>query len=456
MFKKKLIRRSRKGVALIMSMIFLAVFAAFAVATSAMSGANLQIANNQHESNIAFANAESGLQVLRYWINNIVIDSTVSSSDYFTTVVSSLQTDLSNNSISNIVLGNDGVITPVTLDAANSTFSAKIEIDPGNSSAFLVSVTGNYGQLSRTVQISYNIANLYNPIFDYGLATKGPILFQGNPTITGINEFSEADIYIESLNDPTALHVTGNTNFDGDIDIGNEFGNAQFDRDVLIAGDHGQEAEDNHVFADAEPVEFPLTNTDHFRQYANGITIDSSTDLSGGMVLSNAIIAANTDPCFLGSVVINGILFVESPNVILFDRNAEINGMIVGDGDVDNPGSDSMIFNGNFFSNTFPADAAYDPIRSEIGSSMIVPGFSVELAGNFASLSGVMAVSGFHLSGNASALVKGSIINYSDSHTVIEGNATLNFDRSDGIQFPAGFESDKFLEYDASSWSMIY
>jgi len=91
-----------------------------------------------------------------------------------------------------------------------------------------------------------------------------------------------------------------------------------------------------------------------------------------------------------------------------------------------------------------------------LGSSLIVPGFAVELAGNFSSLGGVMAVSGFHLSGNADALVRGSIVNYSESDTVVLGNATLRFDRSGGTEVPAGFDNRRILECDSSSWSIVH
>jgi len=120
------------------------------------------------------------------------------------------------------------------------------------------------------------------------------------------------------------------------------------------------------------------------------------------------------------------------------------------------PGTDSIIIRGNFSSSTFPAGSDYDAIRSETGSSILAPSFALEFAGNFSSLAGVVAVSSFHISGNASALIKGSIVTYSENPTLVEGNPTLRFDRSGIIESPAGFQEKKSLVWDTSSWSMVY
>jgi hypothetical protein len=333
------------------------------------------------------------------------------------------------------------------------SFDGQIQIDSNDPAVLQCSVTGYSNAISRTITVEYDIGPYEFPIFNYGLATKGPLNFPGNPTVTAVNSAWEADIFVESLGSPVAVQVNGNTNFDGDIDIGNASASVDFDGDVLIAGDHGETAIDNHVTIGMESPEFPVPDTDRFRPYATGITIDSSTDTSDNMTLVNAHIEAGTNPCFEGNVKIQGILFIESPNIVVFNGNVEIEGLIVADGDVAHPGTNSLTFYGNFQSHSFPSDSEFDTIRSEIGSSMLAPGFAVELAGNFSSLGGVMAVSGFHLSGNAGAVVEGTILNYSESPTLVEGNATLNFDREDSTKIPAGFDLYRELHYNPSTYS---
>jgi hypothetical protein len=166
-------------------------------------------------------------------------------------------------------------------------------------------------------------------------------------------------------------------------------------------------------------------------------------------------IASGTNPVFEGSVTIEGILFIESPNKVTFGNNVALQGLIVADGDVHNPdpGTNRIDVLGNFASQAYPSDAEFDAIRQEEGSSIIAPGFATSFSGNFSTLEGVVAVSGAHFSGNMSASIKGTIINYAGSSTVIEGNATMDFDRANSVEIPAGFDLYRELDYEPSMYS---
>ena len=61
--------------------------------------------------------------------------------------------------------------------------------------------------------------------------------------------------------------------------------------------------------------------------------------------------------------------------------------------------------------------------------------------------------SGIHFSGNMNAQIKGSIINYANSSTLVEGNATMNFDRVGSVKIPAGFDLYRELDYEPASYS---
>lgn len=452
---RKIVYLKHRGAVLIISMIFVVIFSALAVSIATFSGTNVQLASNQHKVNCAFASAESGLEVMRYWLSRVTIPASTSPSNYLSTMATALQNDLANNNISNISLSYDGstiTLPSVTLASADD-MSFEAVTRQLDDDTVQMDVTGRNDQITRTIRVNYDIGPRQHPIFDYGLATKGPLQINGNPTMRGVNSTDEADIYIESANDNTALHVAGNTNFDGDISIGNENANVDFEGDILIGGDHGQEAIDNHVFTGVDPSEFPVPDTGHFLQYATGSDIGSSTDTSGNMTLVNRKILTVANPVFEGNVIIKGILFIEQSNTVTFNGNVSLRGIIVADGDVDEPGTDRITFLGNFETRPYPEGSDFDEIRSETGSSLLAPGFSANFAGNFASLGGVMAVSGAHFSGNVDARVEGTMISYSDSPVIIEGNPTLRFDRSDNIENPAGFESTKVLEFQPSSYS---
>ncbi len=454
--KKKSVRLNHRGAVLIISMIFVLIFSALAVSMATMSSTNIQLASNQHKVGCAIASTESGLETMRYWLNRVEFPSSTSQADYFGTIVGTLQTDLSANSITNVTVYNDGTIPPVALDSATGqAFEGEILIDANNTDILQVYATGG-NDITRTIRVQYDIQPYKYPIFDFGLATKGPVHFLGNPTVNGVNSNSEADIFIESSNNNLAMLVTGNSNFDGDISVSNSIANVALMGAVQIAGDTGQTAIDNHINIGADPPQFPVPDTQHFQQYATGSVIDSSIDLTNSMTLTNATIAAGTDPNFLGNIIIEGILYIEQPNIVTFNGNVDSRGMIVAEGDPNFAGANNSIsFLGNFATNPVPAGVQFDAIRQEEGSSILAPAFSVAFAGNFSALSGVLAVSGAHFSGNVNAMIEGTILNYSDIPTVIEGNSILNFDRSNNITVPAGFDTHRILTYNPASYEEI-
>jgi len=460
---EKMIRAIRTGDArhngsvLVLSLIFIVMFSALAVGMASLSGTNVQVAQNHHKANLALVSAESGMEIMQYWLMRVRIPSTTVPGSILSTVSLNLAADLSASNISNVTASYNGsaiAVPSVSIDSqSGQTFDAVVrQIDDYT---LQMDVTGRHGQITRTIRVNFPLVATPNPIFDYGLATRGPLRLPGNPTSEGLNALGEADIYIESSNDLLALDVSGNTNFDGDITVGNPSGSVYFDGDVQIAGDHGQAAIDNHVSIGGGAVEFPVPDTDHLRQYATGSTITASTDTSDNMTLTNRLVVAGANPCFDGNIQIEGILFVEAPNTIMFKGNVNVKGLIVADGDVENPGDNGMTFEGNFDSGPLPNDAIFDVMRQETGASLLAPGFSYCLKGNFRSLGGVMAVSGVYIYGNVDATVAGTIINYCDEPTLIEGNPTLRFDRSGSTEVPAGFASDHTLTCDRSSYEEI-
>jgi len=65
------IRHRRSGVVMVVAMIFMVVLSALALSLATVSGTNVQVARNQIHADRARACAESGLQVMRYWFNQL-------------------------------------------------------------------------------------------------------------------------------------------------------------------------------------------------------------------------------------------------------------------------------------------------------------------------------------------------------------------------------------------------
>ena len=110
--------RRQKGVTLVLCVIFITVFLALGVSLATISGTNVQLSANQQRASRALEGAESGLEVLRYWLGHVMMDATTPPAEYLATIVGKVQTALDDADVTNLVLGNDGTLSAVSLDAA--------------------------------------------------------------------------------------------------------------------------------------------------------------------------------------------------------------------------------------------------------------------------------------------------------------------------------------------------
>ncbi|KPK41883.1 MAG: hypothetical protein AMJ65_08600 [Phycisphaerae bacterium SG8_4] len=449
--------RERSGAVVIISMIFVVVFAALAVCLATMSGNNVQLASNHHQLGCAMASAESGLEVMRYWLTRVTIPNSTAQSDYFATIVNSVGNDLVANEISNMTLDANGLIPAVTLQTAEGqSFTGQIAIQAGQPNVLEVYATGGNGRIMRTIKVCYEIGPARHPVFDYGIATRGPLHMQGSPDVDGLNENSEADVYIESENVLDALSMAGSSAIAGNVRIGNPNAQASVGNSCSIGGESGQGAIDNHVAIGAPPFEFPGLDIVRFEDYVES-DLDPGTDTSNDMTLDNIRILADTNPHFSGNVSLRGIVFVESPNIVRFTGNTDIIGIIIGDGDLDLPSEDNeLIFLGNVGSQSVSElGAEFGDLRQETGTFLVAPGFSVSFNGSFETLNGVIAASAVDFSGNSGGIINGAVMNYGDDPMTLDSSVGLLFDRSEAQEIPAGFESEIVLHYNPDSYSVV-
>jgi len=442
-------------------MIFVLVFSALAVSMAAISGTSTQIAENQRTANGARACAESGLEVTRYWLNNLSIPGTTGPSQRLQQIADTLQNTLSSNGITNVVSSFDGssiTIPSVTLDSADEqSFSAVItQID---SETLQIDVTGTRGSLTRTVTAQYKFTASAHTVFDYGVATKGPLALSGNVELETVNVSVGSSVYIESTNSNLALSITGNSQVAGDVGIVNPIANIYLQgAKAGIGGQTGQAAITNHVSFGAPATEFPAPNPSYFEPYVTNI-INSTTNTTLNATYDNVRIAAGTNPTFSGQVTFRGIVFIETPNVVTFQGNTTVTGIVIGDGDVeDNSGTNKISFLGNVTSyavSQLPNEDKFTAIKTQTGTCLMAPGFAVSFGGNFHTLNGVIAANGIKFYGNAGGTVNGSIINYSDSQMELTGNSDLYISALGTANIPAGFEPEMTLRYEPSSYSEV-
>jgi len=446
---KKLFCRKHRGAAFVVSMIFILVFSALAVSMATLCDTNVQIAENQRKGDCARACAESGIDIIRFWLSRFSVPGATEQSIVFSELATSLQNDLTANSITNITPSFNGTtltIPSVTLDSDKSFSAEIIQLD---ADTLQMDVTGVYKTNTRTIRANYNFGVRLHTVFDYGVATKGPLHLAGNIELEGANVTVESDVYIVSENSTLALEIVGNSSIAGEVHIANPLATADLQGGQASVGGHTAPEAYEHIISGIGDVEFPVPNPEYFEHYVvEDINLAETT-------FTNARIPPNTNPIFGGGVTFNGVLFIETPNLVTFSGHVNINGIIVGNGDVtDDSGTNRIDFLGTVNSNpvnTLPAE--FGELREETGTFLMAPGFSLSFNGDFETINGAIAANGITFAGNAGGTIEGSVLNYADVTMDLSGNNSLVFNRYANTEIPAGFEPEIVLKYDHTSYS---
>jgi len=448
-------------------MIFVLIFSALAASIATFSSTNVQISNNQHRANQALASAQSGLEVMRYYLSGIRVPGNVLPDSRLQAVAAQLQSKLGSSGITNIVSSYDALAKTITIPSwlvdSESGQAFNVLIGYGNNGNNYDTVTmdvtgtsqtGTNQQISRKIRTSFNFATIGNTIFDFGIASKGPVQMHGSVDVAGFNEAIEASVYIESEYSNLALEMIGKSSIAGEVSIVNSGAFVDISNSSSIYGEKG-EAALQHVHIGVPPCDFPTPYPTNFQQYVTN-TFDPKTDTTSNITLENIRIPAGTNPNFSGNVVIRGLAFIEAPNVVRFSGNAQITGILIGNGDLEYPAAENRIeFLGTVNSHGVEQlpDEGFSKLKKEAGTFLLAPGFSICFGGNFETINGVIAASSIEFFGNAGGTINGSVVNYGEGAMNLEGNTDLVFNRSGITKNPAGFEPTKVLQFLPGSYS---
>ncbi len=458
-------RGARRGSVLIVALLSIFVMSALAAAIAAFSGIHLQIGTNQQKLNNARACAESGIEVLRYWMdkNKIIFSGTTEPGDRLAVTAARLQDALTAAGITNIVpVWNATTITvsnvPLNSRRRQSFSAVFTQIDD---LTMRVEVTGRSGGVSRTLVSNFRFDHRVNSIFDHALGTKGPMLLSGGVDLLGLTV--ESNAYIDT-DTATALTLMGKAYIHGEVKLTG----SQSHNIVVVEGGHagiggvyGHAAEIPPASQFEQPkLEFPEMDPSYFEPYVDPThTLDPSMDTSGTLVLDNIRIPANMNPSFTGQVTLRGVVYIEAPNVVTFAGSTIVCGVIVGDGDpADHSGTNSITFTGNLESypmtdtTHLPLEPQFDGIRQELGTFLMAPGFKADFEGPFTTVSGAIGANGIKFGGSSGGTIHGSLINYSPTLLECSGSGDITFENTDG-EVPAGFKQQVIVTYDPSSYS---
>ena len=269
---KTLPGQTRRGSALVLSLIAIAMISTLAAAMATFSSANVQLAENLRRADTTRGSAESGLEVVRYWLSQVDMSGTIEPSQRFAQLTTTLQNELTSAGATNILnrltcTGSTITVSDVPLLSSNGqSFSAvltKVDND-----TVQVDVTGQYNSLGRSIRSNFRFSERADTVFDFGVATKGPLNLNGNVELEGYNIDVESNAYID-CDDLLALSIIGNSMIAGEVSIRNSLANVYLSGHAGVGGDYGAAAMD-HITRGVPPSDFPEMNPSSFFSYATG------------------------------------------------------------------------------------------------------------------------------------------------------------------------------------------
>jgi hypothetical protein len=441
----------KRGMILVIALAFIVVLATLSVALAWVSSASLHQSVNLSGAARAQMAAESGMSLMSYLIREIRLPSdtraeTLMGSLYFELGMAMNESPLLGGGCVNMT---GGAIYLPQIDLPRDAFSCRFTsgTHDGNFGCWLT-VTGTAGAISRNVSLFLACNAKRSPVFDFGLASRGRIVINGNASLTGENDPSEACV-LSTHSQPMAIEAGGHATIAGDLYVtGEDLSYVVLNGSGLTIGGSSDIATilDEHVFLGTEEPEFPEIDTAPLAALAT-TTIDANTDLSGfGGVFNNVRVKAGTNPSFGSNTVINGILFVEAPNKVVFTASATVNGMIVTEDGGDHELEDCQIdFRGH---STAPGTIAlpdteeFAAVKQQEGTFLLGPGFEVTFRGGTNTVNGVMAADqiSFRGSTNIEGRFTGGIIGLKDRELTLQGNADIRVNLKDSASLPSGFK----------------
>lgn len=446
------VKRSHRGSALLVVLVFVAVFATLAVGYLSAANANLQGAKLQAVSRRAQVAAESGLVFIRSVLPELDIADTETAADTLQALADGLNSryqDLLFGGAVATVEGDSVLLPAVILNFPEGQARFQLRLVAQSDNDYQTQSVGGAGQCSKAVAAGFRAERDSTFLARFGVASRSRIKMTGNASIQGANDASEGSVLSTTYSRETAIDMTGNIDISGDVSITNPSGEIRMVGHAEIGGD---------VMVGVSEPTFPDVDTTIFEPYATN-TVGPGTPTSGNQYFENIRILANTNPTFSGNTTIRGVVYVESPNKVRFTGNLDLVGVVV----VEQPEEDEeldlddhyMKFTGNCTTggvSALPSDPQFDGLRDLTGSFILAPGYEVEFTGNFSTINGSIVASQMKFTGNARGTISGSIINYHDTDFIMTGNSRLTIDHSGLNENPSGIIFPRQMAYVAGSY----
>lgn len=412
-------------------MLFLVLFGTLAVGFYGMSNASLQVSANDEHVTRAFLAAESGMDFMRHKLATVTIPPTTSSDQVLAALFADLKATLddTNNLPSNISLTNNTISIPgsssgrIKLDSkGHSTFRATITDWAGE---IVVKVDGYYAEPNgavRSITMDFTRQERATSAFDFAVASKGQIVMKKGAVTSVAGVDPKIAKMLSTKDSAGSITVTGGS-IGGDLAIVSG-GSASITGGTVSGVSTASAILADHVF-EVTPPEFPTVDPTQFRKYATTNYVD------GAKTQKNIIVKANTNPKFNANDTVQGIMYIESPNQVIFNGNFKLQGFIVMESSSST--TDLLTFKGNLTMSPLPSGSQFDALRATNGVAILAPNSAVHMTGSSGGNAvGNIIIKTFEFQGAADLTIdQGTLM------TLHEGNNSAVFNGSKSVKFAA-------------------
>lgn len=443
----------------VLAMLFLVLFSALALGFYGATTTSAQVASADDRIARAHLAAESGMDYMRYQLSNVSIDPLTQPKDVFDALYVELQNQINGTGNMNgatISKSGNTILVPaagsIPLDnTAASRFSATITDWLGE---IVVKVDGTYGTtgIRRAFSMDYTRQPHTTSVFNYAIASKGQVVMQKG-TITSTAGVNKAIASIMSASEtPGAITMSGGT-VTGDLNVlstgtvsitGGTVGAPPNDSSIpaTIIQDHVKVVDDPN---------FPSVDPTMYKPYA------TNNYVSGAKVQNNILVKAGTNPKFNSNDVVNGIMYIESPNQVTFNGNFNLNGFIVMATSAST--TDSLSMKGNLTMGAVPNDAQFNALRATSGVSVLAPNASLSMTGSSGgNFRGNIIVKTFNFNGAADLEIEGTLmtLNPDANSAVFNGSKSVKFSATGSNNMPkVGLTYDSYYRPSPESYTEV-
>ena len=433
---------SRSGFSHLIALLALTVCSTFALTLATSSTLNLRQSENHQRSVNARLIAESGLAFALNRLGAVRLPGTTTEESLLPDLCQALGDNL--NGTANLagagVTYADSTVSVPPIALGQGAFSWCVTQTAPDEC--LLEVLGTVQGVSRRVSLSVELVEASSRAFDFGVASRGQIIVSGNAEIVGINTAIEASILSATTLHEDAIRIDGNVTVSGDLAVAGEDTTVLISGSPSIAGSTDPGVYADHIHFGVDAPDFPALDTAPLAALATNV-VDADTNVrTPGQTWDNIRIVAGTNPKFANHQVLNGVIYIEAPNLVRFEGQTTINGMIVTEDSGQNLDDCQLHFAGGveaYGVETLPETPEFAAVREETGTFILAPGFGLTFAGHVTAVNGCIAADQLTFTGSAEGVVNGTVIGLKDLPTSIGGNVEIYIDRSGVDPDPSGF-----------------